>query len=103
MFYEKKSKKLPSLRTVGLILIVRRCQEMIMVEIACQTGMAMDQRRTIETQSWLSERFKKAVGDAEPIVLAPKEAQQLKRHWRLVLTQKLREKLKNFGGQKNEF
>ena len=34
-------------------------------------------RRTIETQSWLSKRFKKAMEDAEPIVLAPKEVQKI--------------------------
>ena len=53
----------------------------IVQEIAKKRGKTIwnSTRRTIETQSWLAERFKKAVDDAEPIVLAPREAQKIEK------------------------
>ena len=95
-----------------------------MMAIACRVGMAIAQRekmclrmckklqkksgktiwnstrRTIETQSWLSERFKKAVDDAEPIVLAPRDAQKSEKTTESEFGPKIGSKLKSGWHQK---
>ena len=57
----------------------RKKEEWIVPKMVKKTGKTFwnSTRRTIETQSWIANRFKKAMNDAEPIVLAPREAQKI--------------------------